>query len=78
MQNITTECSNILNYINSNNNRTLTTAQHFHKTHCGQTDRQSEIVTYRAAFTARNGKHRCKLETCSTMPSFNLTGQFDV
>ena len=57
MQNITTKCSNILHYNNSKNNHTLTTAKHFHKTHCGQTDRQADIVTYRAPITAKNAKY---------------------
>ena len=57
MQNITTECSNIINYNNSNNNHTLTTALHFYKTRCGETDQQADIVTYRAAFTAKNASY---------------------
>ena len=70
MQNITTECSNIINYNNGNNNRTLTTSYHFHRTRCGQTDQQhytdiklvakrltdrlTDIATYRAAIAAKN------------------------
>ena len=57
MQKITTEQSNIINYNNSNNNHTLTTALDFHKTCCGQTDRQADIVTYKAAFLAK----KCKI-----------------
>ena len=57
MQNITTKCSNILHYNNSNNNYTLTTAKHFNKSHCGQTDRQADIVTCRAAIKAKNAKY---------------------
>ena len=57
MQNITTECSNILHYNNGNNNHTLATAQHFHKTRCGQTDQQADIVTLRTAITAKNAKY---------------------
>ena len=53
MQNITKECSNIINYNNSNNNHTLTTAQHFPKTHCRQTDREADIVTYKADISAK-------------------------
>ena len=66
MQNIITECSNIINYNNSNNNHTVSTAQHFHKTHCGQTERQADIVTYRAAFAAKNAKHKCKMHKITT------------
>ena len=65
MQNITTKCSNILHYNNSNNNHTLTTAKPFHKTHCGQTDQQADIVTYRAAIAA-------KKQNMTTKYSYNL------
>ena len=54
---MTTECSYNLSYNNSSNIYTLTTASHFYKTRLGQTDRQTnrqtDIVTYRAAIAAK-------------------------
>ena len=41
------------NYNNNNNNPTLTIAQHFNKTCCGQADRQADIEIYRAAITSK-------------------------
>ena len=62
-KNMTTECSDIINYNNSNNIYTLTTAQHFHKTRCGptdqQTDRQTDVATYRAAIAAKKVALKC-------------------
>ena len=46
------ECSIIINYNNSDNIYTLTTAEHFQKTRWGPTDRP----TYRAAIAAKNEK----------------------
>ena len=54
MQNLTTDWSNNLSYNNTNNIYTLLTAKLFYKTRCWQTDRQTEIVTYRAAIAATN------------------------
>ena len=54
---MTTECSNSIVYNNSDNNCTLTTALHFHKTRCGQTDRPTDIAIYRAAIAAENAKY---------------------
>ena len=46
---------------------------HFYKTRCGQTDRQADIiVTYRAAFTARNIKYEFKIQNISTECSNKL------
>ena len=53
MQKITTEQSNIINYNNSNNNHTLTTAYTSIKL---VADRQADIVTYRAANAAKKFK----------------------
>ena len=61
MQNITTECSNVINYNNSNNKRTLTTAKHFHKTRCGQTDQQADVLTYRASIAAKKAKYNYRM-----------------
>ena len=49
--------SNIIDLNNRNNNHSLITAIHFHKTHYGQTDQQADIVTYRAAIKAENAKY---------------------
>ena len=51
---MTTECSDIINYNNSNNNYVPITAYQFHKTRCGQTDRPTDIASYRAAIAAKN------------------------
>ena len=54
---MTTYCSKTMNYNNSNNIYTLTTAQIFDKSCCGQadgpTDRQTDIATCRAAIAAK-------------------------
>ena len=52
-----TECSDIINYNNSNNNYALITAYHFHKTCCGQTDRLTDIATCRAVIAAKIAKY---------------------
>ena len=57
MQNMTTEYSDIINYNNSNNNDALITALRFHKTGCEQTDRPTDIATYRAAIAAKIAKY---------------------
>ena len=61
---------------NSNNNHTLITAKHFHKTRCRQIDRQANIQTYRATFAAKNAKHNCKMQNitteCSNFIDFNI------
>ena len=57
MQNMTTKCSDIINYKNSKNNYALIIAYNFHKTRCGQTDRPTDIVTYRAAIAAKIVKY---------------------
>ena len=58
MQNISKECSNLINYNNSKNIYILTTSLYFHKTRCGptdrQTDRQTDIATYIAAIAAKD------------------------
>ena len=51
---------------NSDNNHTLITAKHFHKTRCRQIDRQANIQTYRATFAAKNAKHKCKMQNIKT------------
>ena len=45
MQNMTTECSNTINYRNGNNICTPTTAWHFHKTRSVQIDRPTDWRT---------------------------------
>ena len=42
---------------NSKNNYALIIAYNFHKTRCGQTDRPTDIVTYRAAIAAKIAKY---------------------
>ena len=56
-ENKRTECSDIINYNNSNNNYALITAKHFHKTRCRQTDRPTDIATYRAAIAPKIAKY---------------------
>ena len=62
---MTTKCSNNLNYNNKNNINTQLRALHFYKTRCGptdrpttdrQTDRPTDIATYRAAIAAKNNQ----------------------
>ena len=54
---MTTKCSDIINYKNSKNNYALIIAYNFHKTRCGQTDRPTDIATYRAAIAAKIAKY---------------------
>ena len=54
---MTTKCSDVINYKKSKNNYALIIAYNFHKTRCGQTDRPTDIATYRAAITARHTKY---------------------
>ena len=42
---------------NSKNNYALIIAYNFHKTRCGQTDRPTDIATYRAAIAAKIAKY---------------------
>ena len=72
MQNMTTECSNVINYNNSNNIYTLTIAWHFHKIGCEQTYRQTDILNYRTAIPAKDAKYRCKIQNITTEYSNNI------
>ena len=66
MQNILTECSNVINYNNSTNIHRSKPAEHFNKTCCEQTDQQADIVSDRAAFAAKNAKYKCKMHNITT------------
>ena len=57
MQNMTTKCSDVINYKNNKNNYALIIAYNFHKTRCGQTDTPTDIATYRAAIAAKIAKY---------------------
>ena len=74
MQNITTECSNFINFNIINNHRTLTTTYHFQKTCCRQTDQQADILTYRAAITAKKKNMTIK---CSNNLNYNKRNNID-
>ena len=49
---------------------TLTTAYNFHKTVCGQIDRQADIMTYRAVFADKNEKYKCKMQNAKYIRMF--------
>ena len=44
----------MIRYNNKYNNNALTRPERSYKTRCPQTDRQTDIVTYRAAIAAKN------------------------
>ena len=57
---MTTKCSIHLKYNNSNSIDAITTVTLINKTRCGQTDRQTDIVTDRAAIAAKKTKPYAK------------------